>query len=114
MENQPQSLRNLGDKLRVVTGGLGKDINILSQLELDIVREAFLRIANRGMEILVSTDPRIYDQDLKRVESGEGSEVYLLCDENGHLQDIGPLLEFVSPIKRANYEKLRDDYLGGE
>ena len=108
---QHQSLRKSREQLEKIAGTPKVNLSSLSGLELEVVKEAFRAIARQGREVLVTHDPYIYAQDLKR---GDGKVLYLLCDEEGHLQDMTPLLEFVSPDKRREYEASKREYLNSE
>ncbi len=107
---QHQSLRALRSQLQTAVGDSEVNLGSLSQLELEIVREAFKSIAERGNEVLVTFDQDVYAQDLKRMRAGD-DKVYLLCDLEGNLQDMSPLLPFVSVKKRREYEAFRNKYL---
>jgi hypothetical protein len=89
------------------------NLTSLSDLERKLVQEAFANIAEQGMEILVTSNEGVYARDLERMRIEKGDRtVYLLCDQEGGLQDITPLLSFVSEERRDKYERLRDSYLG--
>ena len=90
--------------------------NRLSQLEDIITIEALQEIAKRGIEILCTNDPKVYELDLEKMRAREDKvhQVYLLFDEEWYLQDLSPLLQFVSQEKRGNYEQLRAEYLGSD
>lgn len=110
---QHQNLRDLRNQLQTAVGHSTVNFGSLSQLEVEIVKEAFQTIAKRGNEVLVTFDQEVYAQDLVRMKSGDDI-VYLLCNEEGNLQDLSPLLPFVSVKRRREYEALRNKYLRSE
>lgn len=110
---QHQSLRYLRNQLETAVGHSTVNFGSLSQLEIEIVKEAFQTIAERGNEVLVTFDQNVYALDLERMRA-EGDKVYLLCNEEGNLQDLSSLLPFVSVKRRREYEALRDEYLRSE
>lgn len=83
----------------------------LSQLEVEIVTTALREIAIRDMDILISHDPKVYEQASHA--KGHRKNVHVLCDWEGDLQDITPFLEFVTQETRDLYERQRDLYLRG-
>lgn len=107
---QHQSLRDMRSQLREAVGDTSVNLSSLSQLEVKIVEEAFRNIAEQRNEVLVTFDTNVYAMDLERMRAGD-SRVYLLCSEEGDLQDISPLLPFISEKRRKEYEDLREKYL---
>lgn len=89
------------------------NVDLLSELEWEIVRQGFQSIANNGKVVLITFDPVIYAEDLEKMTEGS-NEVYILCEEEGSLQDISPFLSLVSPELRQQYEKLRLEFLRSE
>jgi|TARA_B100001964_G_C13940655_1_gene468742 hypothetical protein len=110
---QHQSLRYLRSQLQTAIGDSEVNLSSLSQLEVEVVKEAFRTIAGQGNEVLITFNQDTYAQDLERMKAGE-DKVYLLCDEAGNLQDMGPLLPFVSARKRREYEAFRSKYLSSD
>jgi|TARA_Y100000310_G_scaffold266725_1_gene278367 hypothetical protein len=110
---QHKSLRYLRNQLQTAIGDSEVNLSSLSQLEVEVVKEAFQTIAKRGNEVLVTFDQDVYAQDLKRTIL-EDNKVYLLCDEAGNLQDMSPLLPFVSARRKREYEAFRSKYLGSD
>lgn len=106
-------LRNSREQLQEAAGASRINLTSLSQLETALVREAFRVIAEQEREVLITFDPHAYTQDLVRMKRGDGS-VCLLCDEEGNLLDMNPLLPFVSDGKRRKYELGRVSYLGSD
>ncbi|MAG73387.1 hypothetical protein CL620_03665 [archaeon] len=107
---QHQDLRQARDQLRNALAAPHVNTELLSQLEATLVREAFEAVAAQGSEVLVTFDKDVYEQDQKSADE----TVYLLCDQDGHLQDINPLLSFVTSARREEYEAFRRNYLRSE
>lgn len=82
----------------------------IATLELELVREALQTIRERGIEVLITQTPRVYESDRASMASG-GNIIYLLCDEEGFLRDLSPLMPFVPKEKRDLYESVRAMYL---
>jgi len=110
---QHQSLRALRSQLQTAVGDSTVNLSSLSQLEVEIVKEAFRNIAEQENEVLITFDQNVYALDLARMEAGD-RRVYLLCDVEGNLQDINPLLSFVSAKRKREYESFRSRYLSGD
>jgi len=99
-----QDLRNSRNQLRSAISRSEVNFESLSQLEIELVKEAISEIANQRIDLYLTSQPQEITPD----------RVYLFCDEQGNLQDLTPLLPFVSPEKRAKYKSARKDYLGSE
>ena len=110
---QHQNLRHLRNQLQTAVGDSEVNLSSLSQLEVRVVKEAFCTIAERGSEVIVTFDEDVYAQDLERMKAGD-DKVYLLCDEEGNLQDMSPLLPFVSAKRRRKYKAFKRKYLSGD
>ena len=110
---QHQSLRALRKQLEIAVGHSTVNCGSLSRLEVEIVKEAFQTIAERGNEVLVTFDQDVYARDLEKMKAGD-HKVYLLCNKEGSLQDLNPLLPFVSAKRKIEYGALRDKYLRSE
>ncbi|MFH1396830.1 MAG: hypothetical protein ABIG93_05505 [archaeon] len=105
-QGQPlQDLRNCLQKAKSVPS-----LDMLVDLENDVVEEAIRNIAEQGKTIHITYNPNVYTQDLKNVQP-DSDKVYILCDCDGNLEDLTPLLEFVSINKRHQYQSARKEYL---
>ncbi len=81
----------------------------VARLENEMVDEAFRNIARQGKEVQITSNQNVYTQDLERkIEDGK---VYILCNENGDLQDLTPLFPYISARKRMEYHSLKSKYL---
>ncbi len=109
---QHQRLMCLRNQLQTAIGDSGVNLSSLSQIEFEVVKEAFRIIAEQGNDVLITFNQDVYARNLERMRAGD-DYVYLLCDEEGNLQDMSPLLPFVSERKRREYENFRRRYLNG-
>lgn len=102
-------LRYWGNQLRRAMGDPKVNFGAVARLENEIVDEAFRNIAKQGKKVLITSDQRVYAQDLERkIEDGK---VYILCNDEGDLQDLTPLLPYISARKRMEYNSLKSRYL---
>lgn len=83
---------------------------VLRRMEEDIERVALKEIERRGLEKVLIQNPKDYDEKFKRVNPDEG-RVYFLCDQEGHLIDSRPLLNFIPKEQKDEYLKFKNRYL---
>ena|SRR3989338_5814288 len=100
-------IMNLREKLR---DELDKRAEV-SQLEEEVIVTALQEIAQRNIEIKITFDYKTYRKDVRRMRAGERT-VSLFLDEKENLQDINPLLRYISSDLRSRYERARETYLG--
>jgi len=111
---QYRNLRTGRNQLRSASEIQEAGYDSLSRLEGKLATEAFVNIAFRQIEVDVTLDPSIYRVESTRINSDNTNRLLLLCDENGDLQDLQPLLQYVSKETRGSYRELKDKYLSGQ
>lgn len=102
-------IRDIREKLR---DELSKRVGV-SKLEEEVIATAIAEIARRGIKIESTFDYNIYRKDIRKMRAGE-RRVYLFVDASGNLQDMNPLLRYVSSELRSTYERARETYLGSD
>jgi hypothetical protein len=104
---QHQSLRRVRNQLRESRGDRILSLSKVSDFETGLVQEALEELAKLGVDVTVTADPGEYN----RFDSRSGS-ICLLRDDEGNLQDLSPLLPYVSQQTKRAYEATRGDFLG--
>lgn len=101
-----QNLRKSRIKLAYALLQSEIEISNLSKLEIEILTTGLKNILRKGKQVYVTFDSRSY-----KGQKTDPDNIYILCDQQGNLQDIIPLLDYIPPEMKEQYIAKRSKYL---
>ena len=95
-------------RIQLANALLKREVNIkdLSKLEVEILISGLQTAARKGVKVYVINNEKQYET-LKK----DPTCIYVLCDNEGNIKDIEPILDYVSPDIKKKYLQKRDQYL---